>query len=355
MALERVGTLVIGGGQAGLAVGYHLQRLDLPFLIVDAGDRIGDTWRRRWDSLRLFTANRHNALPGMPFLGPSNAFPAKDEVADYLRAYAERWELPVRHGVAVTRLSKRGELFLATSDDHEFEAEHVVVSMGSYQLPKIPAFAEDLDPAIVQLHSSGYRRPSQLQEGGVLVVGAGNSGFEIALDAADGHPTWLSGRSHTWLAWHPDSSLGVLIETVTWFVGHRLLTLGTPIGRVVGARLSPRSGGPVRWVKPRDIKAAGVERVARVMGTSHGLPLLENGRVLDVANVIWCTGHRTDFSWIDLPVLEDGRPAHERGIVAGQPGLYFVGLFFQYSITSSLLGGVGRDAEHVVRAIAARL
>src|SRR5215208_2498595 len=181
---DRIETVVIGGGQSGLAVGYHLMRQGRPFVILDANERIGDPWRKRWDSLRVFTPARLNGLPGMPFPAPASSFPTKDEVADYLVAYAARFNLPVRTGVQVDRLSRFGDRFVVTSGDRRFEADNVVVASGAYHNPRVPVFAPELDPAIMQLHSSEYRNPSQLREGGALVVGAGNSGAEIALAAS---------------------------------------------------------------------------------------------------------------------------------------------------------------------------
>src|SRR5213593_4306373 len=187
-------TIVIGGGQAGLAVGYHLARRGRPFVILDGNERVGDAWRTRWDSLRLFTPARYDGLPGWRFPGPGWSFPTKDEMADYLEAYAARFELPVRTGSRVERLSRQGDRYVIATADRRFEADHVVVASGAHQSPKVPAFAAELADGVVQLHSSEYRHPSQLREGGVLVVGAGNSGAEIAFELSRTHPTWLSGR-----------------------------------------------------------------------------------------------------------------------------------------------------------------
>ena len=356
---ERVETVVVGGGQAGLAVGYHLARRGLPFVILDADERIGDPWRNRWDSLRVFTPARFNGLPGMPFPAPGHSFPTKEEVADYLEAYAARFELPVRTGVRVDGLSRNGARFLVTSGDLRFEAENVVVAMATYQVPRVPPFAQELDPDLVQMHSGEYRNPSQLRDGGVLVVGAGNSGAEIALDVVSGHPTWLSGRHPGHIPFRIEGVTGRLlgVSLVIGFLFHHLLAVNTPVGRKVRPKLL-HATGPVVRVKPKDIADAGIERVPRVAGVQDGLPVLEDQRVLDVSNVIWCTGFRPDFSWIDLPVFgeeeEPKEPLHDRGIVANEPGLYFVGLFFVYALSSSLLRGVGRDAERVVKAIASR-
>ena len=356
---ERVETVIVGGGQAGLSVGYHLARRGLPFVILDANERIGDSWRNRWDSLRVFTPTRYNGLAGMPFPAPAHSFPTKDEVADYLEAYAARFELPVRTGVKVDCLSRQGDRFVVASGDLRFEADNVVVAMATYQIPRVPPFAQELDPGVVQMHSSEYRNPSQLRDGGVLIVGVGNSGAEIALDVVSGHPTWLSGRHPGHIPFRIEGVTGRLLglPLVIGFLFHHLLTVNTPVGRKVRPKLL-HGTGPVVRVKPKDIAAAGIERVPRVASVQDGLPVLEDRRVLQVSNVIWCTGFRPDFSWIDLPIFGDEEepkePLHHRGIVANEPGIYFVGLFFLYAVSSSLLRGVGRDAERVVRAIASR-
>jgi putative flavoprotein involved in K+ transport len=354
---ERIQTLVIGGGQAGLSVGYHLARRQIPFLILDAHERIGESWRRRWDSLRLFTPARFDGLDGMAFPASADAFPTKDEMADYLEAYAARFELPVRNGVLVNGLSKQGDRYVVTAGDRQFEAEHVVIAMANYQEPRVPAFAPDLDRDIVQLHSAEYRRPSQLREGAVLLVGAGNSGSEIALELARaGHTTFMSGRDTGHVPFRLGGFLGrlFLARFVLRFVFHRVLTVNTPIGRKVRTKVLFR-GGPLIRVKPEDLAAARVERVPKTVGARNGLPLLEDGRVLDVANIVWCTGFNPSSSWIDRPVFEaNGEPRHKRGQVADEPGLYFVGRHFLYALSSTMIHGVGRDAEHIVDVIAAR-
>jgi putative flavoprotein involved in K+ transport len=352
---EHFDTIVIGGGQAGLATGYYLKRQGRDFIILDAHARAGDSWRQRWDSLRLFTPARYNGLPGEPFPAPAHSLPSKDEVADYLEAYAARFAQPVRTGVTVNRLSKQGGRFVVEAGDLRFEADNVVVATGAYHIPRIPAFASELDPAIVQIHSSQYRRPSQLRNGGVLVVGAANSGAEIALEVSGAHQTWLSGRHPGNEPTRPGSAADRLITPLIWFIFSHVLTVSTPIGRKAAAQL--RSHGiPLARVRPDDLLAAGVERIhARTVGVRDRLPMLADGRILDVANVIWCTGFSPGFEWIDLPIVgDDGEPRHERGVVASHPGLYFVGLFFQSAVISSLVGGVGRDAEHVVKVIARR-
>jgi putative flavoprotein involved in K+ transport len=354
---EHVETVVIGGGQAGLSVGHHLARQERPFLILDANQRVGDAWRKRWDSLRLFTPARYNALAGMAFPAPAHSFPTKDEVADYLEAYATRFQLPVRTGVRVDRLLREDGRFVVTAGDRSWEADNAVVAMSTFQVPRVPPFATGLSPEIVQLHSAGYRNPSQLQEGGVLVVGAGNSGAEIALEVAGRHPTWLAGKESGHVPFRIEGAAARLVFQPLLFqvVGHRVLTVDTPIGRKLRPRLLSHAAPLVR-VKPRDLAAAAIQRAPRVIGVRNGHPLLADQQILEVANVIWCTGFGPDFSWIDLPVFGENQnePTHHRGVVANQPGLYFVGLYFLYAMSSGFLPGVDRDAEHIVHTILAR-
>jgi len=353
---RRIDTVVIGGGQAGLSVGYHLSRLGVPFVILDASRRIGDSWRDRWDSLHLFTPARFAGLDGMPFPAPASSFPSKDEMANYLEAYARKFDLPVRSGVRVERLSRRRDRFLVVTNENRYDAAHVVVAMANYQRPKVPPFAAELDPTIVQLHSFDYRNLSQLREGGVLLVGAGNSGAEIALETVGTHQTWLAGRDTGHVPFRIESFFAqiVLVRFVLRVLFHRILTIATPFGRRARPKIL-HNGGPLVRVKPRDLTAAGVTRVGRVTGVRNGLPQLDDGRVLDVANVIWCTGFHPGFSWIDLPVFDEhGEPRHEAGVVADEPGLYFVGLHFLYAMSSTMIHGVGRDAERIARLIASR-
>jgi len=351
---QRVETLVIGGGQAGLAVGYHLARRGLPFLIVDANERIGDAWRKRWDSLRLFTPNRFNGMPGMALPGPRWALPTKDEFADYLESYAERNELPVWTGVEVERLARKGDRFMATARDRSFEADNVVIAMSSWQRARVPDFAGDLDPSINQLHVADYRNPRQLRNGDVLVVGAGNSGAEVSSELSATHRVWLSGPDTGHLPFRPESRVArVLMPFIGRVIFHRVLTTSTPIGRKARPRMLAK-GEPLIRVKPKDLASAGVQRVPRTTGVQEGLPQLEDGRRLDVANVVWCSGFHPGFSWIDLPVFGPIEPTHDRGVVASQPGLYFVGLKFLYSKSSEQIHGVGRDAERIAGHIARR-
>ena len=323
-------------------------------MILDANERIGDSWRKRWDSLHLFTPARHDGLPGLPFPAKAWSFPTKDEMGDYLEAYADRFDLPVRTGIFVDRLSRQGDRYLIFAGDRRFEANRVVVSTGANRVPKVPDFASELDPSIVQMHSSDYRNPTQLGGGGVLLVGVGNSGAEIAFELSRTHRTWLAGKEAGQIPVRHGTIRAHLGFQVFLFVGHHVLTLRTPIGRRALRKLDTKAAPLVR-VRSKDLARAGVERVARVAGVRDGQPLLEDGQVLEVENVIWCTGFRRDFPWIDLPVFgEEGRPEHQRGVVPSEPGLYFVGLVGQFAFSSDVIPGTGRDAGFIADAIASR-
>jgi len=355
---KHVDVLIIGGGQAGLSVGYHLaQRGVRKFLILDANARVGDSWRERWDSLRLFTPAKYSGLDGMPFPAHPRHYPTKDEMADYLEAYARYFFLPIRNGVRVDGLSREGERYVATSGAQRFVAREVVVAMADYQKAALPPFARELDPSIVQLHSIAYKRPGQLRPGTVLLVGAGNSGAEIAVELRKaGHPVVMAGRHVGAVpAWFQSTAGQVLLMPLLFRgIFHHLLTDSTPPGRKVKAQR--HRAAPLIRTLPKHLAAARVERVARVRGVQAGRPVLEDGRTLDVRNVIWTTGFHPGFSWVHLPVFDDhGYPRQKRGVVAESPGLYFIGLHFLYAMTSAMIHGVGRDARYVAERIAQRL
>jgi putative flavoprotein involved in K+ transport len=344
---QQLDTVVVGGGQAGLAIGYYLASQHRDFVILDAAGRIGHTWRTRWDSLKLFTPAFHSGLPGMPFPAPGHSFPTKDQTADYLETYAGRFQLPLRLGRRVQTLGRHDGGYQVRAGPERYTAAHVVVATGPYHHPHTPDFAAGLDPTIAQLHSRDYRNPGQLPAGEVLVVGAGNSGAEIAVELAATRRTYLSGpevgHAPIWLI-HNRLSL--------WLADH-LLTTDTSLGRKM-RDTRRRRGDPLVRLKPTDIAAAGVQRVPRVDGVADGTPRLTDGRTLEVAVVVWATGYRPDFGWIDLPIFDHaGNPAHHRGVVAGAPGLYLLGLPFQYTPTSDHVGGVGRDAHHIAQHLAA--
>jgi putative flavoprotein involved in K+ transport len=345
---QPVDTLVIGGGQAGLAVGYHLNRHGIPFHIVDANKRTGDAWRNRWDSLRLFTPNRFNSLPGYAIEGDDWGFPTKDEAADYLDSYAKHFEFPIAHQVRVERLARDGDKFIASAGDTTFEADNVIVAMASYQVSKTPLFASELDSSIFQIHIGDYENPDQLKDGAVLVVGLGNSGAEVAKELVADHHVWLSGEPTAVQPFRPEKLSGRILMPIVGPILNGILNTNTPMGRKARSKMLHKAM-PLMRVKPKDLVAAGVRRVGRTTGVVDGYPQLDDGTVLDVANVVWCTGFGPGFSWIDVDVFDDhGDVVHHRGIIEKVPGLYFVGLKFQYSVLSDTLLAVGRDAGYVV-------
>ncbi|HUL66576.1 MAG TPA: FAD-dependent oxidoreductase [Burkholderiaceae bacterium] len=354
---ERFDVIVIGGGQAGLSVGYHLRRAGLRYVILDAQRHIGDTWRARWDSLRLFTPARFCSLDGMRFPAPWSYFPTKDEMADYLQAYADRFSIPVRSGVRVDAVRREGNRYVVEAGSACFEAPHVVIAAASYQKPKAPDYAAQMSDTIRQIQSVEYRNPAQLKPGSVLLVGAGNSGAEIAMDLAKTHEVIISGRHPGEIPVRTHTAFATKIVAPILFrlVFHRLLTVDTKPGRKVKPTFIAH-GGPLIRVKSRDLAAAGVARVPRVTGAQEGRPLLADGRALAVDNIVWCTGFRHGLDWVKLPIFDaDGRPRQYRGVVEGETGLYVVGLSFLHSMSSTMIHGVGRDARRVVQAITARL
>jgi len=344
---EYVPTVVIGGGQAGLAIGYHLQRAGEQFVILEANQRIGDSWRKRWDSLRLFSFPKYASLPGWRMR--QAGFPTKNDMADYLEAYAEHFALPVRTGVRTERLARHGDGFVLTTNSGEIYADRVVIASGGYLDPYVPGFAAELDPDIRQLHSVQYRNPSQFVDGEVLIVGAGNSGAEIALDAVrSGHRTWLAGRHPGQVPIRIESRQAKYVVPLIMFMFRRVLTLNTPMGRKArGPALE--HGNPLVRTKVEDLDAAGVSRIPRIAGIQDGKPVTTEGQTLDPKTVVWCTGFRPDYGWIELPIVgADGHPVHDRG-VSPEPGLFFMGLEFQFSVASATIQGLDQDARYLMR------
>ena len=341
--------MVIGGGQAGLTMGYCLRKAKEDFVILAADEQVGDCWRERYDSLLLFSRPRYASLPGLR-IGTRNC-PTRDEMADYLERYAAHHELPVRTGVRVTRLSRDDQGFLVETSGGDWRADQVVVAAGMHSIAHRPSFAAELDPSIRQLHSLEYRNPEQLADGTVLVVGAANSGTDIALEAAKTHRVLLAGRHPGQVPVDIDSTTGRLFTPIVMFLFKRVFTRGTPIGRKVIADTEQR-GLPLTRNKLAHLDAAGITRIARIEGVRDARPVTADGDVLDdVSTVVWCTGSGPDHSWIDLPVFDGGRVRHERGVVTGEPGLMFLGLDFQFAVASATIQGVDRDAGYLARRI----
>jgi putative flavoprotein involved in K+ transport len=354
-------TVVIGGGQCGLAAGYYLKRAGRSFLVVDANQRSGDTWRQRWDSLRLFSPAQYDGLPGLPFPAPRGTFPTKDQMADYLDQYSAHFGLPILRSSRAIRVSPRDGAIVVECEDRSLCASNVIVATGAYTRSQRPDFAGRLDPSIQQMHSSEYRRPADVHGDSVLVAGFATSGIEIAIELAQaGRRVILSGRSASEFLskflpkiFSASNPLLRLAGKAHWNFVHRVVTIRTPIGRKAKKETESRGKPLIRFNRSHAI-AAGVEPAPRVSGVKDGRPYLEDGRTLDVSAVVWCTGGRPECSFLDFPGLEfdaHGCPVAPFGVAPNVRGLYFVGMPFQIGLTSTLVGGAGRDAEFVVRHI----
>jgi putative flavoprotein involved in K+ transport len=353
---DNVETVIIGAGQAGLAAAYHLTRRGHETLVLESLPRVGDVWRRRFDSLRLFSPSQYDGLPGWDMPLPKWSFPTKDQMADYLEEYSEKFDLPVRTGVSVERVERHEGVYVVFTPDGPIACDNVVVATGTWQVPFVPELAAGLDPSIVQLHSADYRNPGQLQPGPALVVGAAHSGGDVALELSGAHETTLAGPIRGEIPFDFDGMRAKVALPLLWAAANHILTVGTPMGRKAREHVLSH-GGPLLRVKKDDLLGAGVELVEhKVTGVQDGRPVLADGRVLDVRNVVWCTGFRHDMSWIEVPLevdAESGLPVHDRGVTQ-EPGLYFVGLPFLSRFTSTLVGGAGRDAAHVAKHLLAR-
>jgi putative flavoprotein involved in K+ transport len=340
---ERNEVIVIGGGQAGLVAGHYLSRAGIPFLILDAEDRVGDAWRRRWDSLELFTTARYSSLPGLPFPGDPERFAGKDDVADYLEQYARNLELPVRLRSQVTSLTRSGDTYLIETGSHErgrYEADQVIVATGAYQRPHTPPIAQQLSKDVVQLHSAEYRNPTQIPSGTVLVVGAANSGVGIAEDLAPTHRVHLS--RGTRLPRLPRRLLGKSLH----FWGDHLGLIDAPFHTLRGRT---QRGDLLVGTSPRHLaRRHNVQLHPRTIDARDRTVRFNSGQQIDVDAVIWATGYRSDYSWIEIPIFDEHRePRHRRG-VTDSPGLYFLGMHGQYSRGSSLIHWVKEDASYII-------
>jgi putative flavoprotein involved in K+ transport len=342
---ERREVIVVGGGQAGLAIGYFLARQGRDFVILEAAEEPAAAWRERWDSLKLFTPVRHNSLPGLTFPGEPGSYPGRDDVAAYLTEYVRRFDLPVQLGSCVRSIRKANGGYSVQLDGRTYEAQQVVVAIGPFQVPFTPAIAQRLDPEVVQLHSTAYRSPETLSTGSpVLVAGGGNTGFQIAAELAGSREVHLSiGSRQTPLPqrivgrdlfWYLEAT-GLIRKSTETRIGRRLAGRDTLIGS------SPRA---LR-------RQHGVQLHNRAIDAAGSTVRFADGTQLDVASVVWATGFRVDHSFVDVPVFDtDGRLVHRRGVTAS-PGLYFLGLSWQHTRGSALLGWVKDDAEFIAQQI----
>ncbi|HEX4746706.1 MAG TPA: NAD(P)/FAD-dependent oxidoreductase [Gaiellaceae bacterium] len=342
---DRFDVAVIGAGQAGLAIGHFLAKQGRRFTILEASDSVGSAWRSRWDSLLLFTPRRYDSLPGLQFPGDPDGYPGRDEVISYLEHYVSTFDLPVELNSAVQSVTTADEGFTLDLGSRTLEADQVVVATGPFQVPNVPAFGAGLSPDVAQMHSTGYRRPSDVPEGTVVVVGGGNTGFQIAKELSTSHSVHLAiGSRQTPL---PQRLLSR--DLFWWLTKTRLIekTVESRIGR------RARDRDTLIGSSIRDVKRHGVEIKPRAVGASDRRVTFADGSDLDVDVVVWATGYRSDYSWVDVPVFDqDGRVLHRRG-VTDHPGLYFLGLTWQHTRGSALLGWVKDDAEFIAEQIAA--
>jgi putative flavoprotein involved in K+ transport len=337
---------IVGGGQAGLTMGYFLRQHGYRFVIFERGDSIAPAWRERWDSLTLFTPRRYSALPSVLFPGDPDGYPTRDEVITYLESYAETSELPIELNGEVRRLSLEGGRFVLEIDGRTVSADQVVVATGPFQTPFVPQLAHNLDAGVWQVHSTGYRRPGDVPDGTVLVVGGGNTGFQIAKELSATHEVLLSiGTRQKPL---PQRIAG---RDLFWWLTKTHL-LSTSVESRLGSKLQHRD--TLIGSSPRELRRRyGVELKPRAVEAAGRIVRFEDGSEVEVDAVIWATGYRPDFSWIDLPVLEpNGRLRHRRG-VTDVPGLYFLGLTWQWTRGSALIGWVKDDATFLAERIAA--
>lgn len=335
-------TIIIGGGQAGLAAAYYLQKQNKDFVILEAASEIGHSWKNRYDSLTLFTSARYNSLPGMPFPGNLDRFPTKDEVVDYLKNYATRLMLPVLFDTRVISVHK-SDFFLVTTTKGLLRAKNVIVCTGAFQEPFIPAFSNQLNTSILQLHSSDYKRPSQLKPGDTLVVGGGNSGVQIVEEILNEPGSALFSFSGKLKAM-PNNRLTQLL---VFGCGLASASIHSPVGKWLKSRPEPVIG--------TDLKKLFADPRLRLVGRTNGGNRLEifceNATLDSVQNIIWATGFKPDFTWIDADIFNKaGYPEHERGVTRLK-GLYFLGLPWMHSRFSGLLGGVGKDAEYISKLV----
>jgi putative flavoprotein involved in K+ transport len=340
--------IVIGGSQAGLAIGYHLARSGAKFAILDAGSDIGQAWRSRWDSLKLFTPAQYSGLPGMAFPAPKDAYPSKDDVGSYLSSYASRFDLPVKLNAKVTSLTQTGDKYLARTADDAFSADQVVVATGPFQTPFVPPVVEDPEHEIFQIHSADYRNPAQLPDGEVLVVGGGNSGFQIAEELAATRKVTLAVGQRV-----PSLPQRLLGKDLFWWlngVGFMKVSTDSRLGRKLAKRDVLIGSSPRRLPRSRVTLR---KRLTNLVGRRA---LFDDGSEQEVGAIIWATGYRSDFSWIDIPGTKtpDGTIVHRRG-VTDSTGLFFIGLPWQHTRGSALIGFVKDDAAFIAGRIHSRL
>lgn len=340
--------VIIGGAQAGLAMAYQLQQLGKEFIILDGEQEIGASWLNRWDSLKLFTPTEYNHLPGLKFKAPKGHYPSKHEVANYFKTYVDTFEFPIQLNTLVTSVRKEGELFWVKYADGSIQAKHVIVATGPFHTPYTPACHQKIAKEVLQLHSNYYKSIDQLQEGDALVVGGGDSGYQILNElSADGsRMVYFSGD--TTVKSLPQQFLGKTLWW--WFTKLGLLSVSkySWLGKKISTTVQPVIGTDVKGILARP----NVIPVGRTQDADGHTIEFEKETVNSIQNIIWATGYRPNFSWIaNLTLDADGYPENYRG-VSNIEGLYFIGLPWMHTRGSATLGGVAKDAAYVAQHIA---
>ncbi|MBB6452630.1 putative flavoprotein involved in K+ transport [Salirhabdus euzebyi] len=338
--------IVIGAGQAGLSIGYYLKQTELNFVILDKGCNVGESWKERYDSLTLFTPRSFSSLPGFLMPGDEKVYPVKDEVANYLDTYAKKFSIPIQHHTEVTNIEKVDDDFILSTTKGECISKNVVVATGPFHHPFIPSFSAGLSTDILQIHSSEYKNPEQLQPGTILVVGGGNSGSQIAVELADNRDVYFSvGHKLNFLP----QDIGK--KSIFWWfdkLGILKATRESKIGSFIRQKPDPIFGFELKPLLHRQV----VKLKPRVVSVNQNSVIFKDNSLLEVSNIIWCTGFKLDFKWIDIPSVFDqkGNPIHKRGVTAVD-GFYFLGLPWQFRRGSALLQGVGVDAQYIVKQV----
>ncbi len=334
--------IVVGGAQAGLAMAYYLKKLNKDFLVVDKEDEIGASWLNRWDSLTLFTPSEFNNMPGMEFPAEKGHYPSKTEVADYFKEYVEKFDIPVQLNTLIQNISQEGDHFVLDSSEGEMLARNVVIATGPFHIPYTPPFSKKIDKSVFQIHSNYYKSPSQLQEGKAMVVGAGDSGFQILDEVSqDERKVYFSGTTDVKVL--PQEILG---KTLWWWftkTGFLSFSRDTWLGRRLSRSRQPVIGTDVKAI----LKRPNVEAVGKTKNAEGEVVVTEKKRISDLKNIIWATGYRPNFNWIEgLELSKDGYPKHYRG-VSNIDGLYFIGLPWLHTRGSATLGGIKKDAQYL--------
>lgn len=338
-------TIIVGGGQAGLAMGYYLKKRGQNFIILDAHTKVGDSWRIRYDSLKLFTPRSHSSLPGLKLAGDQNGYPTKNEIADYLEDYQKKFDIPISLNNKVTQVIKEGGVFkISTTSKEPYFCKNIIIATGPFQVPFIPELSESLGSDIYQCHTVDYKNPSQLKEGQTLIVGGGNSGMQITTELAKktGQVNLALGKKPKFFPYT------ILSKSIFWWLsilGIMRFTIRSKIGQKI------KKNDPIigKEIKPL-IRNQEVKIFPRAMNASKDTVFFKGGQSICPKNIIWATGFKNDYRWISLDNKavfdEKGYPIHTRGVTA-EAGLYFIGLSWQYRRGSALLLGVGEDAKYL--------